>query len=97
MTDTAQLHAARQGAADLFAAAARRGDIPTDSRLHCLAAEQALGITGRPLPSRLDAVRTDEVIIRALRVLGALAPDDFDDPAVLAAARHGRHALRAQH
>ncbi len=94
MTASIDLDTARQAAADLFAAAARRDDIPTAGRLACLAAEQSLACTGRPLTSEADIVATDELIIRALRILGELSPDDFDDPAIAAAARHGRQALR---
>ncbi len=97
MTTPAELSSARQLAADLFAAAARRDDLPTAGTLHCLAAELALATVRRPTSPRLDTLATDDLITRALHALAGLTPDDFADPAVLDAARYGRRALRGHH
>jgi hypothetical protein len=84
----------RQVAAELFAAAARRRDLSTAGRLDCLAAQNALAVASTPVPTRFDALATDELIIHALHALAALTPREFADPSVIAAARHGRRALR---
>jgi hypothetical protein len=88
--------AACQSAADLFAEAGRRLDLPPRTRLECLAAEQALHTAGRALDARTAALGSEELIHRALRTLGELPLEQFRDPSVLTAARHGRQALRGQ-
>ena len=96
MNEIADPATALQSAADLFAAAARRGDIPAAGRLNCLAAEQSLARSGRPLSSRFDALATDELITMALQALAALPAHDFSQAPVLLAARHGRRALHGR-
>ena len=96
-TDIGQSHdltTARVEAAALFAAAARHDQATTTVQLHCLAASTALSAPTRPVPAALDAGRPDQLITQALRILGRLNTDDFAHPDVLAAARHGRRALR---
>lgn len=95
MTDSA-VNPAHQAAADLFAAAARHPVTGAGTRLACLAAEAALEVPGRPPARGRSDANPDKLISTALRVLGALPPADFDDPRVVAAARHGRRALRDQ-
>ena len=85
---------ARAHAAALFAAAARDDDAGTAAQLHCLAAATALGAPDSPVPAAADARHPDQLITQALHVLGELEPEDFAHPDVLAAARHGRRALR---
>jgi hypothetical protein len=86
---------ARQLAADLFAEAGRRFDLPHLTRLECLAAEQALQVPG---VARLGMVNvpSEELIQSALRTLAQVPSADFRDPRIRAAARHGRQALRSQ-
>jgi hypothetical protein len=96
MNTPVKLSEARQLAADLFTAAARRDDLPTAGRLDCLAAEQSLATAGRPLPPLLDTLATDELITRAVRALAELTTDDFADSTVIDAARYGRRALRGR-
>jgi hypothetical protein len=98
--DTGQSHdlaSARVEAAALFAAAARHAQATTTVQLHCLAASTALRVPTRPVPAGTDADGPDQLITRALRILGQLDTDDFAHPDVLAAARHGRRALREAH
>lgn len=85
---------ARTEAAALFAAAARNERAGTAAQLHCLAASSALGVPDGPIPATADAHEPDHLITQALRILGELEPEDFAHPDVLAAARHGRRALR---
>lgn len=95
-TPTSIADKARQTAADLFAAAGRRLDLPALARLECLAAEQALQTTGRALPPPTAALPSEDLIHAALRTLGELPFEQFRDPRVLAASRHGRQSLREQ-
>ena len=95
-TTTTSAGAARQTAADLFAAAGRRLDLPAVARLECLAAEQALQTTGRALTPPAAALPSEDLIHAALRTLGELPFEQFRDRRVLEAARHGRQALREQ-
>jgi len=85
---------ARTEAAALFAAAARNERAGTAAQLHCLAASSALGVASGPVPVTTDAHDPDQLITQALRILGELELEDFAHPDVLAAARHGRRALR---
>jgi hypothetical protein len=85
-----------QTAADLFAEAGRRMDLPLRTRLERLAAEQAVQTQGRALHARTAALGSDELISLALRKLGELPLDQFRDPSILKAARHGRQAQRGQ-
>jgi hypothetical protein len=85
-----------QSAADLFAEAGRRMDLPPRTRLECLAAEQALHTQGRALDARAAALGSVDLTSRALRTLGELPLAEFRDPSILKAARHGRQALRGQ-
>src|SRR4051812_15451129 len=85
---------ARLEAATLFAAAARHDQATTTAQVHCLAASTALRAATRPVPATLDGTDPEQLITTALRILGQLSPDDFAQPDVLAAARHGRRALR---
>ena len=84
-----------QSAADLFAEAGRRMDLPR-TRLECLAVEQALQTHGRALDARAAAPSSEDLITLALRTLGELPLEQFRDPRILKAARHGREALRGQ-
>jgi hypothetical protein len=84
-------------AATLFAAAARHPRTGAGTGLQCLAAQAALEVSGRPVRVIGESLDPDTMILHALRVLGSLSPQDFDDPRVLAAARHGRRALREPH
>lgn len=95
-TTTTPADAGRQTAADLFAAAGRRLDLPAVARLECLAAEQALQTTGRALAPPAAALPSEDLIHAALRVLGELPFEQFRDPRVLEASRHGRQSLREQ-
>lgn len=88
------LSTARTQAAALFAAAARNEKAGPAAQLHCLAAVAALRVATGPVPATVDATDPDRLIEQALRILGNLATDDFARPDVLAAARHGRRALR---
>ncbi|MCZ2849802.1 hypothetical protein [Modestobacter sp. VKM Ac-2978] len=90
----ADLLAARSEAAALFAAASRNDQAGPSAQLHCLAAATALRAPSGPVPATTDAHDPDQLITRALRILGELEPEDFAHPDVLAAARHGRRALR---
>lgn len=84
--------AARARAAALFAAAARHGTAGPTAVLHCLAAVTALRVPTQPVPA--SATTDPELLIRrALRILGGLDAEDFAQPDVLTAARHGRRAL----
>ena len=85
-----------QSAADLFAEARRRMDLPPRTRLECLAAEQALQTHGRALDARAAAPGSEALITLALRTLGERPLEQFRDPSILKAARHGRQALRGQ-
>jgi hypothetical protein len=85
-----------QSAADLFAEARRRMDLPPRTRLECLAAEQALQTQGRALDARTAALGSEDLISLALRTLGELPLAEFRDPSILKAAQHGRQALRGQ-
>jgi hypothetical protein len=91
------LTSARAEAAALFAAAARHDKATTTVQLHCLAASTALRAPTRPVPATFDAGGPDQLVTQALRILGQLDTDDFAHPDVLAAARHGRRALREAH
>ena len=86
--------AARAEAAALFAAASRNDQAGQATQLHCLAAATALRGPSGPVPATTDGHDPDQLITRALRILGELEPEDFAHPDVLAAARHGRRALR---
>jgi hypothetical protein len=88
---------ARAEAAALFAAVARHEQAPTTMQLHCLAAATALRAPTRPAPPTIRGSEPDRLITQALRILGRLDADDFAHPDVLAAARHGRRALREAH
>ncbi|WP_235564968.1 hypothetical protein [Modestobacter sp. Leaf380] len=46
------------------------------------------------VPGLTDGAEPDELITQALRILGELDAAEFAEPEVLAAARHGRRALR---
>ena len=83
-------------AADLFAEAGRRMDLPPRTHLECLAVEQALQTHGRALDARAAAPSSEDLITPALRKLGELPLEQFRDPSILTAARHGREALRGQ-
>ena len=85
-----------RSAADLFPEAARRMDLPPRTRLECLAAEQALQTHGRAPDARTEALGSEDLITPALRTLGELPREQFRDPSILKAARHGRQALRGQ-
>ena len=85
---------ARAEAAGLFAAAARNELAGTAAQLHCLAAASALRVPSGPVPAITDVRDPDQLITQALHILGELEPEDFAHPDVLAAARHGRRALR---
>jgi hypothetical protein len=86
--------AARVQAAELFAAAARDEKAGMTAQLHCLAALTALHAPSGPVPATTNASNPEQLIRQALRILGRLDADDFAHPDVLAAARHGRRALR---
>jgi hypothetical protein len=85
-----------QSAADLFAEAGRRMDLPPRTRLECVAAEQAMQTHGRALDARVAALGSEDLISLALRTLGELPLAEFRDPSILNVARHGRQALRGQ-
>jgi hypothetical protein len=85
-----------QSAADLFAEAGRRMEVPPRTRLECLAAEQALQTRGRALDARTAALGSEDLITPALRTLGEPPLQPFRDPSILKAARHGRQTLRGQ-
>lgn len=82
-------------AAVLFATAGRHRLVGRSAALHSLAACTALGIDTGPVPPVPDLPTPDVLITRALRALGELDADDFDQPAIVEAARHGRRALIA--
>ena len=88
------LDTARAEAAALFAVAARHDQATTTVQLHCLAASTALRTATQPVPAMLDAGGPEQLVMRALRILGQLDTGYFAHPDVLAAARHGRHALQ---
>ncbi|CCH89131.1 protein of unknown function [Modestobacter italicus] len=88
---------ARAEAAALFAAVARHEQAPTTMQLHCLAAATALRAPTRPVAPTIRGSEPDRLVTQALRILGQLDVDDFARPDVLAAARHGRRALREAH
>ncbi|GHE06910.1 hypothetical protein [Klenkia taihuensis] len=82
-------------AAVLFATAGRHRLAGRSVALHSLAACAALGVHTGPVPPVPDHPGPDVLITRALRALGELHADDFAQPAVVQAARHGRRALIA--
>lgn len=88
---------ARAEAAALFAAVARHEQATTTMQLHCLAAATALRAPTRPVPPAIRGSEPGHLITQALRILGRLDVDDFAHPDVLAAAGHGRRALRKAH
>jgi hypothetical protein len=90
---TSPAETARSTAADLFAEAGRRLDLPALTRLECLAAERALQVASVPRPDMAD-LPSEELIHSALRTLGQVPFADFCDPRIRDAARHGRQALR---
>lgn len=92
----ADLLAARSEASALFAAAARNDQAGVTAQLHCLAAATALRAPSGPVPATAHAADPDRLVEQALHILGELEPEDFAHPDVLAAARHGRRALRAR-
>jgi hypothetical protein len=98
-TDNGQspdLMVARAEAAALFAAAGRNEKAGPTAQLHCLAAATTLlAPPGGPVPPAADSTDPARLMERALRILGNLPADDFAQPDVLTAARHGRRALRA--
>lgn len=89
-----QFATARTHAAALFAAAARSDRAASSTQLHCLAAWSALDVTSMVVPGLTGEAEPDELVTQALRILGELDTSDFAHPDVLAAARHGRRALR---
>ncbi|WP_138757685.1 hypothetical protein [Modestobacter altitudinis] len=91
---SSELATARTEAAALFAAAARNEQAGTTAQLHCLAALTALRVPSGPVPATADASDPEQLVTQALRILGRLDADNFAHPDVLAAARHGRRALR---
>lgn len=85
----------RLRAAALLATVSRDETSVPSARLHCLAALDALAEptawTERPSNEPAsDSAR----ITNALHLLGQLPLAQFDQPDVLVAARHARHALR---
>ncbi len=88
-TDTGE---ARAAAAALFAAAAAAEDAGHGTRLRCLAAQLALQAQP-PLP-QATTQSADTAIDSALTLLAALPIDQFADPRIRTACRHGRAALR---
>ena len=80
-------------AAALFATAGRHPRASRSVALHSLAACSALGVATGPVPPVPDHPGPDILITRALRALGELDLEDFGQPAVVEAARHGRRAL----
>lgn len=97
MTEAADIvsaASARARAATLFTAAARNEHAGPAAQLLCLAAAAALDVPLEPVPASTDAIDPDRLIEQALHILGELPVADFGHPDVLAAARHGRRALR---
>lgn len=96
MTRPTDFHTACQSAADLFAEAGRRLDLPSVTRLECLAAEQSLQLAGQVLDPHTARLSSEDLIHTALNTLGHLPREQFRDERVRTAARHGRQALRGQ-
>lgn len=82
-------------AAVLFATAGRHRLASRSAALHSLAACAALAVDTGPVPPVPDHPTPDVLITRALRALGEVDADEFDQPAIIEAARHGRRALIA--
>lgn len=82
----------RAAAASLFAAAAADEGAGHGTQLRCIAAQLALQA---PHPLLRESHQpADAAIDTALSLLGALSVDQFADPRIREACRHGRAALR---